>query len=111
MIPDVVNKKVVNKLSQGVGKVRRFANSKVRKTYVEKQLAKRKGECKRCGACCKLLFKCPLLKEMPDGSTECKIHHKRPGNCKLFPLDSKDIEERNHLLPDLPCGYYFEEEE
>lgn len=106
-----IKKKVTASVQQGIGKVRRFVNSKVRRSYVEDQLKRRKGECIRCGACCKLLFKCPMLVTHKNGSTSCRIHDRKPENCRIFPVDSKCIKERNHLLPSLPCGYYFDADE
>ena len=92
------------------GKIRRFYLGHFRKSYVKLQLEKRKGECARCGACCKLIFNCPFLIENPDGTFKCKIYGKRPINCRIFPIDEKDLKERN-LISNLPCGYYFESSE
>ncbi len=93
----------------GAGKVRRWFNHTTRPDHVDRRLRRRRGECVRCGACCKLLFKCPLLVERPDGSTACRIHGNRPGNCRVFPMDENDLADRDRLLPELPCGYYFVE--
>lgn len=95
-------------MRQGTGKVRRFVAHTLRKKHVAHCLEIRQGECARCGACCKLLFKCPFLDTMPDGSTSCRIHEKRPMNCRIFPLDMKDIAERGFFM-DKPCGYHFPE--
>ncbi|MFW5857127.1 MAG: hypothetical protein ACOCX4_04535 [Planctomycetota bacterium] len=97
----------VGRMKQGVGKVRRFTNGQFRRRHVRDKLALRRGECQRCGACCKLLFRCPLLVTHADGSTSCRIHDRRPENCRIFPLDQRCINERNQLLPSVPCGYSF----
>jgi uncharacterized protein len=103
--------KVRERVKQGVGKVRRLTyGPRLRNEKLKRKLALRRGECIRCGACCKLLFRCPLLVEHEDGSTSCRVHDRRPDNCRLFPLDSRDLSERDQLMPELPCGYNFEEE-
>ena len=91
---------------QFLGKSRRFLYSMFGNGYVEKQLDQRQGECKRCGACCKLLLDCPFL----DDSTSpahCRIYEYTSPNCTIFPLDERDIADRNRILPDVPCGYHF----
>jgi len=103
-------RKVTARVHQGVGKVRRFTSGKFRKRQIERKLQRRHGECLRCGACCKLMFKCPMLLEHADGTTACRIHNHRPENCRLFPLDERCLRERDHLMPLLPCGYSFYEE-
>jgi len=90
------------------GKFRRLYLYTFKKKYVQNMVSHRKGECKQCGACCKLLYKCPFLIEHPKGFS-CKIYGKiRPINCVIFPINEKDICDRNTVLPDVPCGYFFE---
>ncbi|MFH0911653.1 MAG: hypothetical protein V1918_09150 [Planctomycetota bacterium] len=103
-------RKMAARFSLGVGKMRRLTTNALRNKHVKQQLKRRRGHCLRCGACCRLLFKCPLLKEHPDGTTSCRIHRRRPGNCRVFPLDERDLRERDELMPLLPCGYFFTEE-
>ena len=91
------------------GKIRRFIYGHFRKKTVKALHNERKGECARCGACCKLLFVCPFLAFHEDGSTSCKIHTKRPVNCVIFPLDKRDIADRNIIDPKGKCGYIFED--
>ncbi len=70
------------------------------KEYVWKKLQSRKGECKRCGQCCR---GCPFL----NAETKlCKRYSDRPpGMCfKEFPLDEKD--QRAWGVQD--CGYSFD---
>jgi Fe-S-cluster containining protein len=103
-------KRMTVRLKQGLGKVRRFTNGKLRRGHVRRLLRRRRGECVRCGACCKLLFECPMLETHEDGSTSCRIHQRRPENCRIFPVDERCLAERNALLPETPCGYHFEDE-
>jgi len=87
------------RLSRVKGLVRRAVLNIFKKSYVEKQLRRRKGECKQCGKCCTLAFKCPFLTK----SGKCFIYNIcRPRQCKTFPLDKRDLEEI-----DGECGYYF----
>ena len=61
-----------------------------------------RGECNRCGACCEILFKCPFLKKHRDGTTSCGIYKDRPSQCRLFPLDRRDLQEVRGT-----CSFYF----
>ena len=99
--------KVKAKVEQGVGKFRRFALTTVNEDYVEKMRQKRLGECLRCGLCCKLVFECPFLKNLPDGSSRCRIHGRKPDNCHHFPIDERDLRDRDSLGAAAPCGYSF----
>ncbi len=90
------------------GKILRFYLGHFHKEYVARRLAQRKGECKRCGACCRLLFKCAYVDDC-KGHTECRIYQNRPVNCRIFPFNKQHLHERDILRPDEPCGYYFEE--
>ena len=87
---------------QAQGKFRRFVNIRFRKEEVIEALSLRRGECNRCGACCELLFKCPFLKKHADGSTTCGIYEDRPNQCRLFPIEQRDIEEVRGQ-----CSFYF----
>lgn len=86
------------KAVQGLGKVRRFILSKTRRTYVEQAWERRRGECKRCGSCCAIMFKCPHLL---DGN-RCAIYDKRFEQCSHFPIDERDLRFLEHI-----CGYHF----
>lgn len=88
------------------GKMRRALLVTLRKDRVREMLERRRGECARCGACCKLLFRCPSYDES-DGTPRCLTYNDRPGACGLFPLNEKDLRDRNIVLPDRKCGYYF----
>ena len=87
---------------QAQGKFRRFVAIKFRKEEVDAALALRRGDCNRCGACCEILFKCPFLKKHRDGSTSCGIYEERFIQCRLFPIDQRDLAEVRGS-----CSYYF----
>jgi hypothetical protein len=89
------------------GKMRRAFLVALRKDRVREMLERRRGECARCGACCKLLFRCPSYDDS-DGSPRCLTYHDRPGACGLFPISEKDLRDRNIVLPDRKCGFHFE---
>ena len=88
------------------GKVRRTFLIKFRKRRVDEMLSYRRGACSRCGACCKLLLKCPAYDDS-DGTPKCLVYNDRPGVCGLFPLDAKDLRERNMVMPERECGFTF----
>jgi len=92
------------------GKIRRAFLIAFRKKRVLEKLERRQGACTRCGACCKLLFKCPAYDDS-DGNPKCLVYNDRPGVCGLFPLDEKDLRERNYVMPDRKCGFYFKDPE
>jgi len=92
-----------------MGKVRRFFYIFFRPGYVEYWRARRRGSCRNCGACCQLAHRCPHLKRRPDGSTYCAIYPLRPPNCRAFPIDPQDLRDRDIIMPQTPCGFYFEQ--
>jgi len=96
-----------HKAKQGIGKIKRFILGHAAQAYVQQQERRRRGECRRCGACCRLLFACPFLQTLGDGNTRCRIHARRPRNCRIFPLDEACLRERDAVLPDRRCGYIF----
>jgi hypothetical protein len=87
---------------QAHGKLRRFVSANFRKQEVIESLALRRGECNRCGACCEILFKCPFLKKHGDGTSTCGIYEDRPNQCRLFPIEKRDLEEVRGT-----CSFYF----
>lgn len=87
---------------QAQGKIRRFVSATFKKQEVIESLAHRRGDCNRCGACCEILFKCPFLKKHNDGTTTCGIYEDRPSQCRLFPIDKRDLEEVRGT-----CSFYF----
>jgi hypothetical protein len=87
---------------QAQGKLRRFVSANFRKQEVIDALALRRGECNRCGACCEILFKCPFLKKHDDGTSTCGIYEDRPNQCRLFPIERRDLDEVRGQ-----CSFYF----
>jgi hypothetical protein len=87
---------------QAQGKLRRFVSANFRKQEVIDALALRRGDCNRCGACCEILFKCPFLKKHDDGSSTCGIYEDRPNQCRLFPIERRDLDEVRGQ-----CSFYF----
>ena len=68
-------------------------------------LEHRRGECLRCGVCCKLVVKCPHLDE--SDLPACLVHEQRHRNCRIFPLDERDLGDRDRVSPETRCGYRF----
>lgn len=90
------------------GKIRRAFLVGFRRKRVLEKLERRRGGCTRCGACCKILFQCPAYDDS-DGNPKCLIYNDRPGVCGLFPLDEKDLRDRDIVMPEQSCGFYFED--
>ena len=85
------------------GKVRRFWLVHFQKEYVQGQILAREGACRQCGACCNLLFTCPMLTKRG----KCVVYgFCRPQACKIFPIDQRDIEEVS--LCGGHCRYHFD---
>jgi hypothetical protein len=88
------------------GKARRFVQATLRRPEeTEALLARRGGECNRCGECCKILFRCPFLATDEEGQHTCRIYEKRFAQCRLFPLHAADLRELGGQ-----CSYTFEPE-
>ena len=87
---------------QAQGKLRRFVSANFRKQEVIDALSLRRGECNRCGACCEILLKCPFLKKHTDGTSTCGIYEDRPNQCRLFPIERRDLDEVRGQ-----CSFYF----
>ena len=87
---------------QAQGKLRRFVNINFRKDEVTASVDLRRGECNLCGAWCEILFKCQFLKKYTDETTTCGIYEDRPSQCRLFPIDKRDLEEVRGT-----CSFYF----
>ncbi len=90
----------------GWGKVRRFCLAHFRRGYVRQSLARRVGQCDRSGACCRLMFTCPLL-DRRSNPVRCNVHEVKPRVCRLFPIDERDLRDRDIISPDVPCGFSF----
>ena len=90
------------------GRPRRLFYNWFRKKYVRESLARRRGECHRCGACCQMGNRCRFL-YYEDGLACCKVYDERKSpNCRRFPMDERDLADRDLILPDRPCGYVFD---
>jgi hypothetical protein len=94
------------RLTLGWGKVRRLYLAHFRPAYVRESLARRRGHCDRTGACCRLMFTCPLLDARPH-PVRCTIHSVKPRVCRLFPIDERDLRDRDIVSPMVPCGFTF----
>jgi hypothetical protein len=62
---------------------------------------KRRGQCIRCGECCRIVFRCPFLKRTPDGGQFCGIYSYRFPSCRKYPRA-----EFEWSTPKT-CGFYF----
>jgi len=103
-----MNKKLTPvRLTLGLSKLRRLCLAYFRPEKTKKLLEMRRGECRQCGACCKLMFNCPALEEK-KGVTECKIYEHRSRICRLFLSDKRDLSDRNLAEPVKKCGFWFE---
>ncbi len=96
-----ITKVIQTKALQGVGKIRRLVMVHARREEVEQQIASRKGDCNRCGACCKIVYRCPFLGETEDGY-HCRIYENRAAQCRMFPMNERDLRELGG-----DCSYYF----
>jgi hypothetical protein len=69
---------------------------------------RRIGACRNCGICCQLGWGCWFHRGL-EMETEggCSRYEMRPSTCRLFPIDQRDLRDRNLLLPHTPCGYSF----
>jgi hypothetical protein len=94
------------------GKVRRAMLGRVLKGVTRRRHARRRGQCLRCGACCQLGRICPSLTTSPTGGPAAceKYDSWRHLSCHLFPTTASDLRDRDLILPDTPCGYYFVDE-
>ena len=97
---------VRERMTLGWGKVRRFYLAHFRPAYVRESLARRLGDCNRTGACCRLMFTCPLLDQKAE-PVRCSIHEIKPKVCRLFPIDERDLRDRDIVSPEKPCGFSF----
>jgi hypothetical protein len=72
------------------------------------RIAARRGACHRCGACCQLIRHCPHLC-FDQGLSACKLYGSyRPPNCRNFPIDPRDLANRDLIMPGRPCGFTWE---
>lgn len=93
------------------GVLRRFFLNVFRPGHVRASLARRSGACRRCGVCCHLVAnKCSALHLHPDGHSTCRLYNVyRLPNCCTFPIDPRDLADRDLVAPSAPCGYFWPE--
>jgi hypothetical protein len=93
------------------GVTRRFFLNVFCRRHVRRSLDCRAGECKRCGVCCHLVAnKCGALHLHKDGHSTCRLYSVyRLPNCCTFPIDPRDIADRDLVSPETTCGYYWPE--
>lgn len=75
--------------------------------YAKRSIAKRKGACRMCGTCCRIVFKCPHLTK----DNKCLKHGtgKKPLECENAPVTQRDVDDFNRFMPDgKRCGFTFE---
>ena len=109
-MPEEMNNKISlrNRLLLWSGVKRRFLLYLFNRNFIIENISKRQGECLQCGVCCKLAFKkCPYLTFDANGKSSCTKYIYRMPNCQIFPVDFRDIKERD-ALSKIPCGYSFE---
>lgn len=87
------------------GTPRRLFWNLCRPGYVRASLAQRLGKCRRCGVCCRLVWRCSCF-FYDNGVPACRIYARfRPPNCSMFPIDHRDLADRDLVAPNEPCGY------
>jgi hypothetical protein len=95
------------------GTVRRWAFS----TFLPAEILgrwrpNRKGECNRCGMCCKIVLHCPFLHEA-DQQTSCRIYTSEkhvPPPCLSYPFDPWDLADVQRAISPAICPFTFEGE-
>ena len=93
------------------GVARRFFLNIFRRRYMLESIARRQGACRHCGICCHLIANtCGALRFDKKGNSSCRLYNVyRPPNCCTFPIDPRDLADRNRVAPDIPCGYFWPE--
>ena len=71
--------------------------------------AYQRGECNRCGLCCKIQFQCPFLIDEGPFNTRCGIYTTphAPQACLKFPLDPMDLRLLQREIGNA-CTFYYE---
>jgi hypothetical protein len=94
-----------------LGTPRRLIWTVCRPDYVRASVAQRSGQCRRCGACCRLVWRCRFFYH-DNGVPACKLYARyRPANCSQFPIDHRDLADRDLVSPHDPCGFSWEQAE
>lgn len=73
--------------------------------------AYQRGECNRCGLCCKIQFRCPFFVDEGPYNTRCAIYTTphAPAACVKFPLDPLDLKMLQREVGNA-CTFYYEGE-
>ncbi len=71
--------------------------------------AYQRGECNRCGLCCKIQFQCPFFIDEGAYNTRCSIYTTphAPSACLKFPLDPTDLKLLQREIGHA-CTFYYE---
>jgi len=71
--------------------------------------AYQRGECNRCGLCCKIQFQCPFFVDEGAYNTYCAIYTTphAPNACLKFPVDPKDLRLLQREVGNA-CTFYYE---
>ncbi|HKV41311.1 MAG TPA: hypothetical protein VJX67_19045 [Blastocatellia bacterium] len=71
--------------------------------------AYQRGECNRCGLCCKIQFQCPFFVDEGPYNTHCSIYTTphAPSACVKFPVDPLDLKLLQREVGNA-CTFYFE---
>ncbi len=89
------------------GTPRRLLWSICRPGYVSASLTRRHGKCRRCGTCCRLVWRCRFF-HYDQGLPACKLYgHFRFPNCSHFPIDQRDLNDRDLVSPYTTCGFWW----
>jgi hypothetical protein len=78
---------------------------------VARYKAYQRGECNRCGLCCRIQFQCPFLIDEGPYNTRCGIYTTphAPKACLKFPVDPKDLALLQREIGQA-CTFYYEGE-
>lgn len=76
---------------------------------VHRYKAYQRGECNRCGLCCKIQFECPFFVDEGPYNTHCAIYTSphAPKACLKFPLDPMDLKLLQREVGNA-CTFYYE---
>jgi hypothetical protein len=71
--------------------------------------AYQRGECNRCGLCCKIQFQCPFFVDEGPYNTHCSIYTTphAPSACVKFPMDPLDLKLLQREVGNA-CTFYYE---
>ena len=71
--------------------------------------AYQRGECNRCGLCCKIQFQCPFFVDEGPYNTHCAIYTTphAPNACLKFPVDPTDLRLLQREVGNA-CTFYYE---